>query len=468
MSEPSRPVRVSGGYLGAVLLIYLVTAAAWAILGTVTAQRTRDKDSDLRAQVGQLWGGEHRQAAPQLIAPAIPRPAPPAGQPGAAGAPPPTALAVEDGIPDACRPELELGPEQTRARAALDLEHRRKGLLWYSTYRVRFDARYAFSNPSPCVRDTRLVIPLPARGAIYDELSVRLGDVELPLQLDARENAAVAQLRLKPGERRQVTLRYNSRGLDRWSYSFGHGTGRAKDFDLRVQTSFSDVDFAEGTLSPTHKRAHGDGWALGWRFGNIVAGTDIAISMPHRINPGPLASQISLFAPVSLAFFFFVLLLVSVIRRVRLHPVHYAMLAAAFFSFHLLFAYLVDLVPVELAFGIASLTSVGLVVSYLRLAVGGRFALLWAGGAQLLYLVLFSLAFFLEGYTGLTITIFSVLTLFVVMQLTGRIDWGARFGRRDAPLPAPSGPAGAAGGPLFGSARRGDEAADAGAFSRVG
>ena len=92
-----------------------------------------------------------------------------------------------------------------------------------------------------------------------------------------------------------------------------------------------------------------------------------------------------------------VLLLVSVIKQVRLHPVHYGMLAAAFFAFHLLLAYMVDHVPLWIALTVSAVTSVGLVVSYLRLAVGPRFAMLWAGGAQMVYLVLFSLAFLLPG-----------------------------------------------------------------------
>lgn len=202
-----------------------------------------------------------------------------------------------------------------------------------------------------------------------------------------------------------------------------------------MQTNFDKVDFPEGTLSPTRKRALPGGWQLTWHFGNLLSDSSIAIAMPRKINPGPLASEISRFAPVSLLFFFGVLLLVAVLRQVRLHPMHFAMLAGAFFAFHLLFAYLVDHVPLWVALTAASATSVGLVVSYLRLALGTRFALLWAGGAQLLYLVLFSLAFCWEGYTGLTITIFSILTLFVAMQLTARIDWFAAFGRSKEPTP---------------------------------
>jgi hypothetical protein len=70
-------------------------------------------------------------------------------------------------------------------------------------------------------------------------------------------------------------------------------------------------------------------------------------------------------------------------------------------------------------------------VSYLRLVAGMRYALLEAGLAQVVFLVLFSYAFFFEGYTGLTVTVGAVLTLFVLMQVTGRVDWNEVFARRE-------------------------------------
>ena len=70
-----------------------------------------------------------------------------------------------------------------------------------------------------------------------------------------------------------------------------------------------------------------------------------------------------------------------------------------------------------------------------------RHALLQAGAAQLVFLVLFSYAFFFEGFTGLAITIGAVITLFVLMQITARVSWddvfagGAAAGRRQAEVP---------------------------------
>jgi inner membrane protein involved in colicin E2 resistance len=145
--------------------------------------------------------------------------------------------------------------------------------------------------------------------------------------------------------------------------------------------------------------------------------------MPQKLQPGPLAGQISFFAPVSLFFFFFLIFIITTLRGIDLHPMNYFFLAAAFFSFHLLLAYLVDHISIHFAFVVCSLVSIFLVVSYLRLVVGLRFAAFEAGLAQLIYLVLFSYAFFFQGFTGLAITIGSIVTLFVVMQMTGRIRW---------------------------------------------
>jgi inner membrane protein involved in colicin E2 resistance len=152
--------------------------------------------------------------------------------------------------------------------------------------------------------------------------------------------------------------------------------------------------------------------------------------MPGKLQPGPLAGQVSFFAPVSLFFFFFLMFILTTMRGINLHPMNYFFLAAAFFAFHLLLAYLVDHVSIHAAMAISSVVSIALVVSYLRLVAGIRFAALEAGSAQLIYLVVFSYAFFWKGFTGLAITIISVITLFLVMQVTGRIQWAEKFAKR--------------------------------------
>ena len=72
-----------------------------------------------------------------------------------------------------------------------------------------------------------------------------------------------------------------------------------------------------------------------------------------------------------------------------------------------------------------------------RSVAGVRYALARAGLAQVVFLVLFSYSFFLEGYTGLTLTVGAVATLFVLMQSTARVDWPTVFAKESDPPPAP-------------------------------
>jgi inner membrane protein involved in colicin E2 resistance len=142
------------------------------------------------------------------------------------------------------------------------------------------------------------------------------------------------------------------------------------------------------------------------------------------------------FAPVSLLFFFAVLVIVGIRERTDLHPMNYFFLAAGCFAFQLLFAYLVDLVPLTLAFCLAAAVSLALVTGYLWLATTRKFAVISAF-AQFAYMVLFSYSFFFDGLTGITITVGAIITLALLMAFTARVKWDAALTSRATPPPMP-------------------------------
>ena len=173
-----------------------------------------------------------------------------------------------------------------------------------------------------------------------------------------------------------------------------------------------------------------------WAYPDVIGAQAVGMDMPSVLNPGPLAARISFFAPVSLLFFFAVLIIMNAVRRVNLHPMNYFFLAAGFFAFQLLFAYLVDLVALNLAFGIAAAVSLVLVSGYLFLATGKSVGWL-AAVAQFAYMVLFSYSFFFDGLTGLTITIGAIFTLALLMVTTAKVNWAEKFASPRAVMPPP-------------------------------
>jgi len=59
-------------------------------------------------------------------------------------------------------------------------------------------------------------------------------------------------------------------------------------------------------------------------------------------------------------------------------------------------------------------------------SAGGRFASC-RGGSWIDAVCLFSYAFFFLGYTALAVTVGAIVTLFLMMQWTGRVKWAERF-----------------------------------------
>jgi hypothetical protein len=318
----------------------------------------------------------------------------------------------------------------------LSVEHRKKGLLWFATYGVDFASAFEIANPVDGPVEVTVTFDFPSASAVYDAMAMRTPDIE---DLDVRTEAGrlVGRFTLAAGAAQKFEVGYRSRGMDRWIYRFGEQVNLVRNFRLRMGTDFEAIDFPAGSISPDVKTRRPDGgWDLAWEKESLVSGLMIGMEMPHRLNPGPLAASMSLHAPVSLFFFFFLIFILQALRDLKIHPMNYFFLAASFFSFNLLFAYLVDHVDLVWAFAASSAVSVFLVVSYLRIVVGTRFALVEAALAQIVYQVLFSLAHFLEGYTGLTVTIGAILTLAFVMRATARLDWSRLFQARPAD-PAP-------------------------------
>lgn len=397
-------------HLIASLAIVACTSIAWFVLGAALSQRTADSSAAIHAEVADVWGPPLEQFHPQAW--------------------------YE--TPNAPGGRATILPSRSQVSVDLAYDPKRRGLLWHRTYDVTFGGDYVFTNPTRIPQTIYVSFPLPAGTAGLHEFRFLLGDSDEGNDAMPGRTGVVTRAIVVPAAG-SIDLRtgYRTRGTGTWSYHFPDKR-RISGFRLDMRTNFSDIDFPAGTGSPGSRVADARGWSLAWEFPDVLAAPSIGMDMPKQLNAGPVAARIVFFAPVSLLFFVTILLLMATMRGVALHPMHVFFVAAGFFAFHLLFAYLVDLLPIHPSFAIATTVSVLLVCGYLK-AVGGKALLAIALPAQLAYLVLFSGSFFFDGLTGITLTVCGVATLALLMFLTARIDWRAAF------TPRPSAPRVAAG-----------------------
>src|SRR5256714_12573128 len=194
--------------IAAITFIFLCTTVAWAILGTTIFQRTYDSGSSSDNRVESTWGAPQSQSPP--------------------------AASFEEQVPKKeTRTEngkkIETVTQETvttplpldgsHLNVDLNLEHRQKGLLWYSTYKVAFDGAYSFRNPSEKDQNVTFALDFPTAQAIYDDLVFTVND--LPVALTNAKNSARGTVRLKAGAAAILKVAYKSQGLNDWRYSFG-------------------------------------------------------------------------------------------------------------------------------------------------------------------------------------------------------------------------------------------------------
>lgn len=363
----------------------------------------------LQSSVQQLWGGPIHQAAPRFT--------------------------VQ--VPGADR-SREVLPASNLITVDLDLEHRKKGLNWYATYTCAFDAVYEIRNDEAVSQKVRVSFDFPNSVGTYDGVFIQLDEMPLHVPLSVQDGLREIVV-LAPGASRQLRIRYTTRGLGNWVYRLS-AAGRVRNLELNLNTDFQEVDYPVGGLSPTSAIEKGEGMRVQWKAEDLLTTQVVGMILPDKLNPGPLSGRITFFAPVCLLFYFVLTMLINVKWQLNIHPMHYLFIAAGFFAFHLLFAYMVDLFDIHVSFITSALTSMALVVAYLRAALGKRFPWRLAAAAQLVYLVLFSYSFFFKGITGFIITLGSILTLGLLMAFTAGTDWNLVFVRKSKAPVLPSGP----------------------------
>jgi hypothetical protein len=151
--------------IAALVFIFVCTSIAWAILGSTILARTYSPLSgELKSRVAASWGTAQQQT-------------------------PPKANYEHEFIEIV---ESEKGPKKikktefiplvlnaSKIDVVLDLAHRQKGLLWYSTYAVVFRGDYSFTNPSAQDQDVTFNLSFPSQQAVYDDLALSVDEQPL-------------------------------------------------------------------------------------------------------------------------------------------------------------------------------------------------------------------------------------------------------------------------------------------------
>ena len=214
---------LSFGRMAMIGCILVLATAGWWVLGMVTTRRSSEFSVRLGGAVESLWGRPIVQKEP--------------------------AAWVESPGADEKR---RLLPSKNAIKVDLDLEYRRKGLIWYSVYFCDFEGAYTFTNREQAARKVKIQFDFPSREGTYNSVSVDLDGEQLESQVSAAEGIREL-IEIAPGQSRVFTVRYRRRGTREWRYRPDSSTGRILGLSATVTTDFHEIDFPDGTIPPRRK-----------------------------------------------------------------------------------------------------------------------------------------------------------------------------------------------------------------------
>ena len=425
------------GLFAAVGIIFVGFSIAWMILGTANADRTEGQASRLLKRVQNSYGGPLIITPPRIYYEKTKK-----RKVEVAGLETITAYIERETV----------DPSASNVAVDLSLERKKVGNLWFPVFLAKYQGHYEYdieAIPEDLRVETLFLLPgLSSSESIFRDIEFKINDtlVEPLSRLVSNSSVEITTANYVDGKL-VIDFDYETTGTEYMLYLLSNqGASRLRgreekqldnlekerltrleNFSFNLTTDFIKYELPKRTVpySALHQR---DGRSeFEWRFDKTVTGKNIGLIVPREMIPGDIASRISFFAPISLLFFFVVLTIFGILAKNRLHPMHYAFLAATFLSFHLMFSYSADHISMYLAFVIASLVACLLTFNYVARVKDQKYALI-ATSLQLLYLVVFSWSFFYQtdsglGITGLIVTIVSVVTLFALMQLTAKLDW---------------------------------------------
>lgn len=423
--------------IAALIVIFFSVTVAWIVLASTTLWRTSNASSSLKNSMESTYGGELEINAPSLYRMV-------AEEVGNAN---PDKQTMEDYAKfSRDEPTLESKDgslsyypkyatlESSDINIDIKLDRRKKGYLWFPTFKAHFKATYQFVIDGVVEGEPYYISTIFASSNnIYTNVKVSVNGKEVDNIIEFL--TAGRRLLVTPDHTGKVNLfvEYDATGMEQLEYRIAaqyRELTQVNNFNCVITTDFTDYDFPRNMLSPTTKEDVSSSAKLIWTFSNILTGKDIGLVIPNNLNYGEITSRVSFFAPIPLLFFFVVLLIISVVTKQDIHAMHFFFLALSFFSFHLMFSYFSDQMSIYLSFGVACVVSLGLTVSYIMHFLSKKMAFVIVPLTQIVYLFIFSLSFFFDGITGFIVTICAVITLFILMQLTAKLNWHEVFNSR--------------------------------------
>ena len=178
----------------------------------------------------------------------------------------------------------------TRHEVTLTQNARKKGSALYGGYETDCNFNWRLRNPSDTTQKCVLTFPLPASGAMYDELAATLNGKDVLAQMEIKDSSLVLERNVDANEVMDFHIGFKSRGLSYWYFQVREAR-EIRDFTLTLNLPDlpkAKLNYPDGCMTPTSIAPTKDkeGTVLTYHFDHALTDKGMGIALPQLPQPG--------------------------------------------------------------------------------------------------------------------------------------------------------------------------------------
>ncbi|MGD0251544.1 MAG: hypothetical protein ABSC01_02480 [Verrucomicrobiota bacterium] len=177
-----------------------------------------------------------------------------------------------------------------RHEVTLRQNPRKKGSAFYGGYENDCNFTWKLRNPADTAQKCTLTFPLPASGAMYDELSATLDGQDVLPEMQIKDSSLVLERDVQPHAAMDFRIAFKSRGLSFWYFQVREPR-EIRDFTLTLNLPDlpkAKLNYPDGCMTPTDIKPgrNGQGTVLTYRLDHALTDKGMGIALPQLPQPG--------------------------------------------------------------------------------------------------------------------------------------------------------------------------------------
>ena len=173
---------------------------------------------------------------------------------------------------------------------------RKKGSAYYGGYETDCHFNWRTQNPADRAVKADISFPLPAQGAMYNDITVTLNGKDILPQMQLKDTALVLSRDVQPNEVMDFQMSFKSRGMSSW-YMQVKEAREIRDFTLTLNLpdlTKAHLNNPEGCMSPTDVKptANGQGSILTYQLDHAISSKGMGIALPTPPQPGATTNAV--------------------------------------------------------------------------------------------------------------------------------------------------------------------------------